>query len=241
MAARDFIRERRTVTVKGRRFVVSKPTVETVIVAMVRLGVDFASIRRSLLDAGDRISDPRPAVLSFLLADAVQVGKVADVLSTCAAVDGLDREAVRDVIAADVDAARALIAAVLTLCDANRIAAQMNLEAVAAALEAKASDEPESAGPSAVEFAIAVVAENYKAAGVTPFDVMGWPYEAVLTLVDELLPALRGMTVAAHGGAQEADPAAVPISRRGVGTWAPGMVGAHGGGYLSGTIKTAGN
>lgn len=238
MAPRDFLNERRIVVHNGRRFSVRKPTVETVLRLTMNFGIELASIHKSWLGSGGLGADPVSVILPFLHRSNPQA--LAETIASFVDMSEDHDGQTQELIEGSPELRGLVVRAALTICNPARIAKEMNLDKISEAVSGLGKEDEDDAttgGPSPVEVGIAVIADHYKGAGLTPFDVMRWPYEAMLSLLDEILPFLN--TGIARGRTeQDAEFGSMPSRGRAVTAWAPGSFGTA---YATGTIKATEN
>ena len=159
MGLSSLIRERRPVDLAGRRFIVRAPTVGTVHVLCERFPGEIAALRAgwSAVIAGREHLTPTLMLPLFLARPA----DLAAVLGTC-----VDTDEPREGWPL-----RPLALAVLGLCDPGRIAA---------AIEPDSENDDAPSEPVRASESIAKLARAFRC---SPFDVMDWPYEGYLELV----------------------------------------------------------
>ena len=169
MPVRDFIPERREVQAGPRRFFLRRPTVATV--EMV-LGLYPAEILAAVRAYREGARDVETFLVLFTMEGDE---RIAEVLATCTEAGG------GTPVCETGEAARALVRAMLSLCDLPRILASFDFTAEEVApLSARAVEShPEDRAFVLVGMACEL--------GVSPLELAGWPYEAYLTAQDALL------------------------------------------------------
>ncbi len=181
---RDFIRERRVVVHDGRRFLVRKPTVETVSLAMLHFGGLLAGCRLAWrkLEA-NRDKDQVDLFLSLFLGSSGLVGT----LESCTEpVEGL-----ADALAGHGGAALAeqIVRAALSMVDVGVLIEFTGLDRIvddAQAVEENPDEDDDA--PSSMEILIAGVAKHFS---MDPLDIMGWPCELLVTMAEKVIPAMN--------------------------------------------------
>lgn len=193
MALRDLLCERRVVLVGDRRFVVRKPTVETVCLAMLGFMVQLAGYRLAWknnedLRAGDSLDELMPMLMS-----ARSAPQLAAVLASCVEDGPTDLQRLIESRSQEArDVAEAIIRAAVDMVDVERLVAFMGLDELAATLKARAAEEPaepqpEDEGPSSMELLVAGIASHFR---IDPLTVMRWPAELLISMSEKTLPAL---------------------------------------------------
>lgn len=164
MAIRDFIGERRSLDIGGRRFVVRRPSITTVVLVLELYRTEIGLCLDASQDCPELWGeDPLRNVLRVLLTDGDP--RLEEILPTF--VSGPDDPSSWP--------ARELIIASLAASDLDRIVEALNL-----------GSEPseEEAGPFSLEHNVISLAERFHC---SPFDVMGWPFESYLSICDALV------------------------------------------------------
>lgn len=178
--------ERRVVVHAGRRFVVTAPTVQTVLTAVRVFASEMVVLRKEYL------KEPlTPDVWIEVSAKMLTAkGKAAsEVLGTCCALWQGAPGDLEELAGADISLRDALARAMLSICDPAAIMANMSWDDIDDAISGTPA-EPEAApaddGPTALDILVTTVALAFHQ---PPGAVMGWPYEAVTALFDSIIPA----------------------------------------------------
>jgi len=192
---RDFLRERRIVLIAGLRFVCRKPTVETIATLLSLYGGEVLGCRLAFKTAPGLFASDPVATTMLHFGDAE---RTAAVLATCVDLVGDHRIRAGELehrLIEEPAIAMKLIEAILEICDAERIIAGMDLDKILDMMgslkpepEVEESDAPPKPQVSAIEIVCAGLAERFS---TTPFEVMSWPYESILSLTGAVLPALH--------------------------------------------------
>lgn len=177
---RDYFYERAVVVHGTRRYVVHKPTCETVAKFTALYSLEIQALVNTWKQANGLGSDPVAVCLVAFLPD---LERVASVASTCVELVGGAPGEMEEIVAQDRDLARKLFLAALTTCDPERIVSLTSILEEPDLFQAK----PKRLKVTSFEVMISILAERY---GVTPFDVMRWPYEAACSLFGEVIPAI---------------------------------------------------
>jgi hypothetical protein len=160
--------------------------------ALSCFGAQIVGCRLAYLKA-PQLFEPDPLRAAFLhFADPA---RLAPVLATCTDLHGGAPGECEEAIAADVGLALELVRAAVSLSDVGRIIAGLDIDRIieqmdeeAPAGAAAAPGEANAARQvSAMELLATGLAERFH---VDPFAPWGWPYEAVLSLAKDILPAL---------------------------------------------------
>ena len=156
MSLRDFIGERRTVEVAGRRFFVRQPTVRTFFLALELFGLEIGAIRSAAEKAGGMSRD---VALALFLVEKGHA-RLGRLLATCVACEVGD---VPSAVASSNSIAMALVTAVADSFDASRLTALLG--------------SPESGGSEAdVDDGSLLVIGCGERFHIDPFSsVMEWP------------------------------------------------------------------
>lgn len=177
--------ERRVVTHAGRRFVVSAPTVETVLTALRVYAAEIVILRREYLKDALTPDVWLDVAAKMLLAK----GRAsAEVLETCCALWEGGPGQLEEIAQSDPALRENLARAVLDLCNPEAIVNRLSWAVIDAALSGakeQAEDDGED-GPSAIDVLVVSVA---LALHQPPAAVMGWPYEMVCDLFETIIPA----------------------------------------------------
>lgn len=210
---RDFIGERRLVEHAGRRYLVSPPTVETVVAALCACGAQLAGVRLAWKKAPEAFAvNPVAACLPFFADEQA----VAAVLVTCVEMDDGTRGQLEIALRTDRKLVEALIREGIAMSDVDSLVAFMGLDDYLESLEGRtagdttADDDVSPDGPSALELLIVGIAERFH---VEPLAVMRWPAGMFIAIAEKILPALypapRGQEI---GGLTEAEWAAQGVT-----------------------------
>lgn len=159
MGLSSLIRERRPVDLAGRRFIVRAPTVATIHLLCERFAAEIAALRAGW----SAVTEGREHITAAIMLPIFLTRPVdcAAVLGTCVDTDEpRARWPLREL---------ALVA--IGMCNPARIAA---------AIEPDAADDDEPAQRGSGSESIAKIARAFRC---SPFDVMDWPYEGYLELV----------------------------------------------------------
>lgn len=199
MSVRDFLSEAVVVVHHGRRFIVHKPTCETVGFATLLFGVEIGAAYATFKQAGGLGADPAAALIPMFMQDRT---RLAVVLGTIVDLPGAVPDEVRNGIESDPDLALLLVRGILTVCDITRIVASFDmvkiqnfLEGLAEKREPAVTDDDDEEQPiSALESMVDRAARRY---GVTPGQAMKWPYEMVLAITDLCLKSEQKPTMPA--------------------------------------------
>ena len=164
MSATAFVPGRRVVQRGDRRFVCGPPTLGTV----VRLSALFGQELDAAMEAygsGDEVATSS-AFVRFTRAG----GPAAAVLSTCCDLEGGSPEDLEAAVSADGALAAVLALAVLELANLGAIKDRLSETS-------GRSGAPDPDAPDSWSFSACLLGEWF---GCSPFDVFGWPFEAVL-------------------------------------------------------------
>lgn len=181
--------ERRVVVWNGARFVVTAPTVVTVLTAVRMFAQEIVVLRKEFH------ADPLTPGVWVEVAAKMLLAKAresATVLSTCCTLhDGAPGQ-LEDLAYSSHDLRDKLARAMLALCDPEKIVGCLSWDAVDSALgktpdeEADVDDSDE--GPSAIDVMVATVALAFHQ---PPAAVCEWSYEAVTALFESIVPACQ--------------------------------------------------
>ena len=192
MALRDFITERRVVTHSGRRFVVTKPSCEAVTLALSRLGGTILACRGAFIKSPHLFTGDLVATFLPFFSDTPAL---AEVLASCVNLHGGAPGETEAALEEDSALREKIVRALVEVSDLGRIVSLLDLDDLARKLTSEPETgapgeipEPGKSGPSPMELLCVGLAERY---GCSPFGVMGWPYEAVMSIAVEILPMLQ--------------------------------------------------
>lgn len=173
--------ERRVVVdTAARRFVIRKPTCDTVTRGVALFSAEIRVAIKSYRESDWGDADLVAAFLP-LFNDA---DRLVSVLPTCVELVGGALGDLENAIASDAALRLELLRSLLHVCDIERIIGTLSLGTAVGVDEPEAPDVEEVAenpnAPTPTEVMIDYVARRY---GLTPLDVMAWPYEAVCSVV----------------------------------------------------------
>ena len=210
--------ERRVVVdAATRRFVVRKPTCDTVTRAVALYASEIRVAIKSYRERTDWGDADLVGAFLPLFDDA---DRLAVVLPTCVDLVGGAPGDLESAIGTSKPLRLQLLRSVLHVCDIERIIGTLSLAAAVGADDAEPDDDEEdrnASAPTPTEVMIDYVALRY---GLTPLAVMSWPYEAVCSVV--------GWQV----GAPEGEPRS-----EGVGRFSLQQLNAMGGAFRTASIK----
>lgn len=199
---RDFLDERRGLTLGGRAFEMRRISFGAVVVATSKFS-------EKIIEAARQGSADAASIL-----DSFTVGDLADLV--CLVLDPPDRDFfVRTLDAAILD--RWLLE-LRRMNDLEKITASLNLGPKDASGSPDSNEgEKQEAGPSPMEVVVDAIAQRY---GVPPHQVMGWPYEEVLAILDLMKRGLQK----AQAAPQEAR---IDSGHEGIAPFTWGLMGAE--------------
>jgi hypothetical protein len=159
MSIRSFIRERRSVEVAGRRFTLTSPTLATVELFVSLFGMEIEiclATHRKAVEKGIA-----PQIEGFVDVFVLDRARATRVLATVVETDVPERDW----------KLKEIVIALLGLCDMRAIVESLGLT--------KPEEERALAMPieGAQEEGVVRLARDF---GVSPTEIMGWPYEAFL-------------------------------------------------------------
>lgn len=170
----DFIRRQSIVIAGGRRFVVRPPSGATVLTALYHYEHEIGALVSGIQKVRAENPDAPPVTVADVARYLAGGARGAAVLATCCEMWGAAPGETEEALARD-DAAQVEVAVACAslLTDASR---------VGAAIAAMFGGAPgvESDGPSDGEVKVYLVAREF---GVTPQDVLDWPYETLLSVL----------------------------------------------------------
>ena len=168
---------------RGRRYLVSPPTLATVVLANALFPNDVAELARAVVETPETLHGDRIAfetLLRSIITDTSD-GRAGEVLETCCALIGGSRGEVLVDVTADLDLASALGVAVLSLCDVPRCfkgAGWAKLGKLSIGdLEATRPVGWVDPSDNQTEMAVVTLAMEHSC---SPMDVLAWPFEVVL-------------------------------------------------------------
>lgn len=172
---------------RGRRYLVSPPTLATVVMANSLFPNEVAGFAKVAVES-PTILHGGPAVFHGVLGDIVTDtadGRAGEVLETCCELIGGSRGDVLVNVSDDRELAIALGAAVLTMCDVPRCFNGAGWQK----LGMKSIEELEAGRPAGwvdpsdnkTEMGVVTLAREHSC---SPMDVLAWPFEVVLMVND---------------------------------------------------------
>lgn len=171
----------RRVSVGGRTFVCSPPTVGTVDAALDLFGVEIWGLARTAYHEEVEAEITVEAALPLFLGGP----RAAAVLATCVTCDGAD---VEQILASSPDLQLDIARAVLSMCDVAAVSASLGLERATLRIPdgSDVATDPDEAPfvPSPFHTAIIAMARMH---GCSPVEILAWPYAlfaGALTLGD---------------------------------------------------------
>ena len=167
----------------GRRYLVSPPTLATVILANALFPHEVAGFAKVAVES-PAVLDGGPEVLRGVLGDLItdtSDGRAGEVLETCCAQIGGDRGDVLGNVSGDPELAIALGTAVLSLCDVPRCfkgagwhkLGKLSIEELEATRPAGWVDPSDNQ----TEMGVVTLAKEHSC---SPMDILAWPFEVVL-------------------------------------------------------------
>jgi hypothetical protein len=186
----------------GRRYLVSAPTLGTVILTNALFPQEVAGFAKVAVESPAALQGG-PVEFRGILGDLItdtSDGRAGEVLETCCAQIGGDRGDVLLNVSGDPELAIALGVAVLSLCDVPRCfdgAGWAKLGKLS--VEELEATRPEGwFDPSDYNAPLGVVALS-KAHGCSPMDLVAWPFEVVL-MVNQMTAILNDPNALKHFG-----------------------------------------
>jgi len=178
---------------RGRRYLVSAPTVATLVLTCDLFPKHVASFAKYAVGSPEILAcgpDSFRGVLNDLV-DDVSDGRAGEVLETCCVQMGGSRGDVLVSVTSDRDLAIALGLAILSLCDIPRCFKGAGWDKVGKrSIEELENPRPAGwvdIGDSAFELGIVALSRDHHC---SVMDIMAWPFE-VLLLVDEMSALLK--------------------------------------------------
>ena len=139
---------------------------------------------------------PQMQIIALMLRHLNNRARLAQVLSTCCELHGGAPGELEELIEGEGGRSLAvlLVEGVLWTCDLSRIIEAAELDARVAEMEKERTTAPqETETPSevsAMEIIAAILAERFSCA---PHEVMTWPYEEAIDLIERVIPAIDKM------------------------------------------------
>lgn len=175
-----------------RRFIIRKPTCDTIARLTSGFALEITALHTTYHEAGQAGSELLAVALPLFLSD---LPRAARVLDSCVELwQGAPGE-LGDLVSADRPLAQALTVAVLGLSDVPRLCRLLGLD--------QPPDEAEPGLPEEIsepfDLMLGAVADHF---ATDPFVVMGWPFEAVHSLLSSVIPQLNALKAGKLGAAQ---------------------------------------
>jgi hypothetical protein len=150
--------------------------VETIDRACDLFALEIYALGRAYYHDGQKLVADPDGVIAVLFTGR----RGAALLATCVRSPGVS---IGDELADQPETQQALARAVCRLCDIRRIIRSLNLRETTARDVTRLEPEPGEPQPSALDQAVAMLARLY---GGSPWSIMRWPYEALLTCTELL-------------------------------------------------------
>jgi hypothetical protein len=195
----DLLPRRRVVLRGARRFVCHPPTYATIVRLLALYPATLERAAQIAKEADGRLS---PA--HYLPLFVVDAENAAAVLETCCELVGGAPGEFEEAVATDDGLALELGRAVLSICDPGRIAEALDLGAIERAADPRPEGEPD-----AIETTCVILAERF---GVSPLEVLEWPFEAYLSVLDTVAHIESERTARMKGGGSGRGMRGIPIT-----------------------------
>lgn len=173
----------RVVEHRGRRYLVSPPTLATVLLAEALFAQEIAAFAHGAVQQPVLISENdaiRRGSIETIVSDTSD-GAAGEVLETCCALMGGERGDVLVQVTNDHTLAVALGVAVLSLCDVPRCFTAAGWQKIGKTpiehLEDERPDGWVNPGDRMLELGVVALAERHAS---SPMDILAWPFEVVL-------------------------------------------------------------
>ena len=185
MAARDFTSERRVLIRGTRRFIIRRPTCDTIARLTARYALEILALRKTHHEAKG-LAGPREMLQIALPIFTADLERLGAVLESCVDIWDAAPGELEAAVAGSRELAEALVLEVLKLSDVPRLCSLLGLDQPMEAAD-EAQDE---AIVEPFDLMLGAVADHF---GTDPFRVMGWDFLAVHALLGSVIPQLNAL------------------------------------------------